>query len=62
MWARLKQLLTGRTRPQESGQEADVEHDPAQPNNAESFVGRASGDDGGYAGETGAERRAEPNR
>lgn len=59
MWERLRQLLTGRTRPQESGQEADVEYDPAQPNRSTSHIGRASQDDPGYAGETGAERRAE---
>lgn len=55
----LKRLFTGRTKAQESGQEADVGHDPAQPNRATPFVGRASEDDPGYAGETGAERRAE---
>ena len=59
MWGRLKRLLTGRTRAQDSGREADVQHDPAQPNQAESFVGRVSGDDHGYTDETGAERRAE---
>lgn len=55
----LKRLFTGRTRPQEAGQEADVGHDPAQPNEARPFVGQASEDDPGYAGETGAERRAQ---
>jgi hypothetical protein len=59
MWQRLKRWFTGRTKAQQAGQEADVRHDPAQPANATSFVGRASGDDGGYAEETGAERRAE---
>lgn len=60
MWERLKELFTGRTSAQRAGQEADVEHDPAQPDPAASgdLVGRASGDDSGYAGETGAERRA----
>jgi hypothetical protein len=62
MWQRLKRWLTGRTRAQQGGQEADVQYDPAQPGNATSFVGRASGDDRGYAGETGAERRAERDR
>lgn len=59
MWKRVKQWLTGRTKAQTSGQEADVRHDSAQPNDANSFVGRVSGDDSGYANETGAERRAE---
>ncbi|HEY1571996.1 MAG TPA: hypothetical protein VGG05_11660 [Pseudonocardiaceae bacterium] len=62
MWGALKRLFTGRTRAQESGREADVQHDPAQPDRSTSYVGRASGDDQGYAGETGAERRAERNR
>lgn len=59
MWQRLKRWFTGRTRAQEAGQEADVRYDPAQPTNATSSVGLASDDDRGYAGETGAERRAE---
>jgi hypothetical protein len=59
MWKRVKRWLTGRTKAQTSGQEADVRHDSAQPNDANSFVGRVSGDDAGYANETGAERRAE---
>lgn len=59
MWGRLKRLLTGRTKAQDAGREADVQQDPAQPDDAQSFVGRVSGDDHGYAGETGAERRAE---
>ena len=50
--------LTGETRAQRSGEEADVEPDPGQPNDSNTFVGRPSGDDPGYAGETGAERRA----
>ncbi|HEX5116776.1 MAG TPA: hypothetical protein VFW65_16410 [Pseudonocardiaceae bacterium] len=62
MWGRLKRLLTGRTRAQDSGREADVPHDPAQPDRSTSHVGRASGDDRSYAGETGAERRAEGSR
>jgi hypothetical protein len=57
LWERIKQVLTGRTPAQAAGQEADVAHDPAQPNDARSSVGRASGEDAGYAGETGAERR-----
>ncbi len=62
MWQRLKRLITGRTKAQQAGQEADVRHDPAQPDDAASFVGRASGDDAGYADETGAERRTELDR
>ena len=62
MWQRLKRLITGRTKAQQAGQEADVRHDPAQANDAASFVGRASGDDAGYADETGAERRTERDR
>jgi len=62
MWQQLKRILTGRTRAQDSGREADVGHDPAQPNNVTSFVGRTSQDDPGYAGETGAERRAQEHR
>jgi hypothetical protein len=58
MWRLLKRLITGRTRPQEAGREADVGHDPAQSNHARPFVGRASEDDPGDVGETGAERRA----
>jgi hypothetical protein len=81
MWERLIQLVTGRTRAQQEGREADVQHDPAQANRRptggadqpgaqdahsttgpsanETFVGRVSGEDPGYAGETGAERRAQ---
>jgi hypothetical protein len=55
----VKQWFTGRTKAQAAGQEADVQHDPAQPDPGGSLVGRASGDDSGYASETGAERRAE---
>jgi hypothetical protein len=62
MWQQLRRLITGRTKAQQAGQEADVGHDPAQPDDAASFVGRASGDDAGYAGETGAERRTERDR
>jgi hypothetical protein len=62
MWQQLKRLITGRTKAQQAGQEADVRHDPAQPDDAASFVGRASGDDTGYADETGAERRTEHDR
>jgi hypothetical protein len=62
MWRLLKRMVTARTRAQAAGQEADVGHDPAQRNNATPFVGRASHDDPGYAGETGAERRAEEHR
>ena len=62
MWQRLKRWFTGRTKAQQAGLEADVDYDPAQPANATSFVGMASGDDRGYAEETGAERRAEQNR
>jgi len=62
MWQRLKRWITGRTKAQQAGQEADVQHDPAQPDGATSFVGRASEDDAGYAGETGAERRTERDR
>jgi hypothetical protein len=81
MWRRLKQLLRGRTRAQEAGGEADVEHDPAEvntrptggehppaspdahsttgPSANDTFVGRVSGEEAGFADETGAERRAE---
>lgn len=62
MWERLKRLFTGRTRAQGEGQEADVRLDPAQPGGSTSFAGLGSGDDGGYAGETGAERRTEQER
>jgi hypothetical protein len=62
MWQQLKRLITGRTRAQQAGREADIQHDPAQPDDAASFVGRASGDDAGYADETGAERRTERDR
>jgi hypothetical protein len=82
MLERLKALLTGQTRPQRDGSEADAEADPAQANTRatggrkdpgatdahsttgtsanETFVGRVAGDDAGYAGETGAEKRANP--
>ncbi|MFD2420626.1 hypothetical protein [Amycolatopsis pigmentata] len=30
MWRQLKRLFTGRTPAQEQGQEADVQHDPAE--------------------------------
>jgi hypothetical protein len=61
MWRRLIQLLTGRTPAQQEGREADVQEDRAQVDvSADSpHVGRIAGDDPGYAGETGAERRAE---
>lgn len=81
MWERLIRLVTGRTKAQQEGKEADVAQDPAQvnrrpvggehrpdaddahsttgPSANETFVGRVSGDDSGYAGETGAERRAQ---
>jgi hypothetical protein len=61
MWRRLKQLFTGRTPAQQEGREADVAEDKAQTNVSgdASYVGRVAGDDVGYAGETGAERRAE---
>jgi hypothetical protein len=62
MWQQLRRLITGRTRAQQAGREADTQHDPAQPDDAASFVGRASGDDAGYTGETGAERRTERDR
>lgn len=64
MWQQVKQWLTGRTPAQRAGQEADVQHDTAQPDPAASdgTVGRASADDGGYTGETGAERRATGTR
>ena len=59
MWQRLKQWLTGRTKAQDVGKEADVAYDPAQPSDSTSYVGRRAEDDRGYAGETGAERRAD---
>ncbi len=62
MWERLKRWFTGRTKAQQSGMEADVTTDPAQPQRSTSTVGRASADDPGLAGETGAERRAEEQR
>lgn len=62
MWERVKRWVTGRTRAQAAGREADVQPDPAQPHGGSSVVGRASGDDLGYAGETGAERRADQGR
>jgi hypothetical protein len=37
--------------------EADVAEDDTQPTPSETFVGREAGEDEGYAGETGAERR-----
>jgi hypothetical protein len=58
MWKRVKRWFTARAWALRSGQEPEVQQDPGQPNDSNSFVGRASGDDHGYAGETGAERRA----
>jgi hypothetical protein len=45
----------------EAKAEPDVQRDEAQvePDSDDSFVGRASGADEGYAGETGAEARAQ---
>jgi hypothetical protein len=52
-------LLTGRTKAQDTGREADADVDPAQPDSSNSFVGRPAGDDADFANETGAERRSE---
>lgn len=59
MWRRLMGLLTGRTKAQDTGREADADIDPAQPDSSNSFVGRPAGDDADFANETGAERRSE---